>query len=350
MAAIVFPSSPSAGTQFISPLGMMYVYDGTAWTTSPSSNQIGSTNLANSFRYRSIYTRGYVSCGYQSGTAWNNCNRTVHATDTTTNLGTMFNYVSAYVCGSFSDYNHYIYGNGSNYYSGSSTITGTMSMVTETGRGNSSSWNTQYSRADCGVLMNAGLTCAYITAGGTTATDRHVFATDTISVSQAVMNNTQTSGTVGAGMFGQYYGYIVQNGASQLNFATEIFVAGQWGGLSTDGQPKALSSKYGWGYIKNSSNTASLSLYALNDTTQAFITTTNTPDASGEENMQIGQDWGYCLGNYDGAQNNNAYKVTYATHSCVAGGSKMQPSGHGGMSSGWCGTASARICGSIAGG
>jgi len=349
MTAIVFPSSPSVGTQFISPIGQEYVYDGVGWTTSPSSNQVGSTNLGNSFRYRSIYTRGYTSCGYQNSSPWNNCNRTVHATDTTTNLGTLYNYTSSYICGGYSDFNHYVYGNGSNAVGGQSTITGTMSMITETGRGNSSSWNTQYSRGDCGVLMNAGLTCAYISGSGTSATDRHVFATDTISTAQAVMNNTQSGGAV-TGFYGQYYGYLVSNGSTQFNFTTEIWVGASLSTSGCDGHSKSLSSKYGYGYVKTGTYASTSNMQVLNDTTQAYITATNSPDTSGEENYQIGQDWGYCIGNYNGAQNNNAYKVTYATHAVVAGGSNMQPSGHGGMSSGTCGTASARICGSIAGG
>ena len=42
---------------------------------------------------------------------------------------------------------------------------------------------------------------------------------------------------------------------------------------------------------------------------------------------------GYCLGHYNGAQNNNSYKWNYLTDSYADGGSSMQPKGHDGMSS-----------------
>ena len=41
------------------------------------------------------------------------------------------------------------------------------------------------------------------------------------------------------------------------------------------------------------------------------------------------------LGQYDGVQNNKAFKWTYASRTGVVGGSDMQPKGHDGMSSGW---------------
>jgi hypothetical protein len=57
---------------------------------------------------------------------------------------------------------------------------------------------------------------------------------------------------------------------------------------------------------------------------------------SGEENFTMGQDWQYCLGEYDGLQNNNAWKFYYSTETGFSGGSDMQPKGHAGSSSGTC--------------
>jgi hypothetical protein len=57
----------------------------------------------------------------------------------------------------------------------------------------------------------------------------------------------------------------------------------------------------------------------------------------GEENLTVGQDWQYCLGEYNGAQNNGSWKFFYATETGVSGASTMEPKGKGGSSSGACG-------------
>ena len=44
-----------------------------------------------------IWTHGYVGGGYQNGSPWNNVNRTVHATDTSTNLGDILDRSGAYM-------------------------------------------------------------------------------------------------------------------------------------------------------------------------------------------------------------------------------------------------------------
>ena len=72
------------------------------------------------------------------------------------------------------------------------------------------------------------------------------------------------------------------------------------------------------------------------------------PKNNGEENWQIGQNWGYMLGAYDAAplgQNNDAEKVNYLTDTSTAMGSDTQPKGHDGASSGSCATGSAAFVG-----
>ena len=54
--------------------------------------------------------------------------------------------------------------------------------------------------------------------------------------------------------------------------------------------------------------------------------------SSGEENMCMGQDWGYCLGNYAGGgggyQNNRTWKRLHATDGDIVLGFKAEPKGH----------------------
>jgi FlaA1/EpsC-like NDP-sugar epimerase len=74
-----------------------------------------------------------------------------------------------------------------------------------------------------------------------------------------------------------------------------------------------------------------------------FATDTNAGNVTkpetntGEENFTMGQDWQYCLGNYNGEQNNNNWKFYYATDSGTAGVSGLSPTAQAGQSSAICG-------------
>lgn len=343
--AFDFPSSPSAGTQYVAPTGIMYLYDGSAWTSSGSA--VSPNPFYNSFKYRTIYTRGYASCGYKNSSPWRNCNRTIHATDTTTNLGDLFDYAASYINGGWSDYNHYVYGNGSGAVGGSSTYTSSMSMVTETNRSHSSSWDTTSSRGDTAVFINPTNTIGYITAGGSQNTDKHNYVTDTMYSSgvAAALANPNVAGAA-TGMFGEFKGWATNGSVCNLTFSTETWASGGMSVGANDGHSKCLSSKHGFGYIKVGSYASTSQMYKNNDVTGSNLTTSvYSPDVSGEENYQVGQNWGYCVGNYNGNQNNNTYKVNYLTDAVTALGSAAQPKGHDGMSSGCCGSASAFLIG-----
>ena len=63
----------------------------------------------------------------------------------------------------------------------------------------------------------------------------------------------------------------------------------------------------------------------------------------GEENMMMGQDWGYMMGQYDGQQNNHTTKWDYSTDVETNMGASTRPKGHYGQSSGGCCSASASV-------
>ena len=68
------------------------------------------------------------------------------------------------------------------------------------------------------------------------------------------------------------------------------------------------------------------------------------PTAHGEENWQMGQDWGYSIGSYISAQSNQSCKVIFATHTFntgSAGHEALRPKGHDGASSGSTGSRAA---------
>jgi len=309
----------------------------------------------NTFLYRTIYTRGYMHCGYQNSSPWRNTNRTMHNTDTTTNLGDMMENGAAYVDVGFSDYNSYVWPNAG--FQGNSTYCSSMSMITENVRTHSSTWSmTTSSRIQSKVLMNNGLTACYITCGGSTSTDKFSTITDTMYAASSVPANPATSGgSLGsaAGFFGQYYGTIGNaTSSASLSWATDTWTNGTWSWLAsnnTDGIVHGLSSKWGLGYNSSGGNTSNSTYYKFNDTTLTYLSAINRNDNGGEENYEIGQDWGYELGNYNGAQNNNSFKQYYTSDTLVNGGSTMQPKGHGGASSGGCATGSCLLLGGVMG-
>ena len=347
--AIDFPSSPAVGAQYVASTGRVYLYDSaSSWTSRGDTQTVNP--FTNSFKYRTIYTRGYTSAGYANSSPWRNVNKTIHATDITSNLGDILDAAASYIDGGFSDYYHYIYGMGGQV-GGSSTNTLSVNMTTDAGRSNNASWNTTTSRSDCVVLMNSNLSMAYITLGGSSATDKHNYITEVMYASgSAPANPIGGGGTSGAGtaMFGEYRGWFNYNGSSaNIDWSTETWTSAGWTtAAGTDGQPKGLSSKHGYGYSSVGSYAASATYYKYSDVTGgSSVLSVSRPESCGEENCQIGQNSGYTIGAYNGTQNNNSTKTNYLTDTCIAMGADTQPKGHDGMSSAACGTASATVLG-----
>jgi hypothetical protein len=302
--------------------------------------------ITNKFLYRIIYTRGYMSNGYKNGAPWKNVNRTVHTTDTTTNLGDMHNNTGSYLDGGWSEYYHYVY-NASGAVNGNSTNVSAINMSTESSRTHQSAWNLKTSRSNNGSLMNSSLSAAYITAGANTTTDKHDFATETM---YSLGNNCPTGGGTAGGVsrfFGASKGWVWNNDVGgSITWTTETWSSGGLS-LSTDGQPKGLSSKLGWAYCAQGSYAGTNYYYKINDETGVNMATAiSRPESAGEENQQVGQYWGYSVGSYNGsAQTNNTQKTMYLTDTVIAMGSDTQPKGHDGASSGATGSASALIIG-----
>jgi hypothetical protein len=350
--AFDFPTSPAIGAQYVAPTGKIYLYDNNSSWTLKGDTQ--TTNpFVNSFRYRTIYTRGYMSAGYKSGTPWRNVNRTQHATDVTTNLGDMLDYAASYIDGGWSDYYHYVY-NMSDAVQGSSNRTSSVNMQTESIRTVNTAWYTTSSRTDLSSMMNSNLTICYITHGGSAATDKHSMVTETMLAAGSVPNNPLgVGGTAGGSsrFFGEFSGWINYSGASaSLSWSSETWTSGGLTFAATsDGQPKGLSSKLGFAYCATGSYGGSATYYKYNDVIGgSSVLSISRPEPCGEENQQVGQNWGYTVGSYNGsAQTNNTQKTNYLTDTCIAMGSETQPKGHDGASSGCTASASAMFVGGV---
>ena len=341
--ALSFPSSPSTGNQYVAPTGVLYVWDG-SWTTQGDTQ--ASNPFENSFLYRTIYTKGYMLGGYKNSSPWRNINKTIHATDLTTNLGDLLTYASSYIGGGFSDFNAYTYPS-TGAVGGSGTTVECMNMTSETMRALDSARYLKTSRSDAEAMMTPALTSAYIVGGGTTAVDRHNFVTDTMYAAGTAPASPLSGGASGGFgvIFGEFKGWISQGAGSSFTWATEIWATG---GMSwaTGGQPKGLSSKHGHGYGGTGGYDGSVNLGKYSDATGTNLATIARNKTNGEENWQIGQNAGYMLGAYDGAgQNNDAGRMNYLTDTWTALGSDAQPKGHDGASSGTCATGAAVFVG-----
>ena len=340
---------PAVGTQFVADTGILYLYDNSGtWSTLGDTQS--SNPFTNAFKYRSIYTRGLVSGGYKDASPWRNVNRTVHSTDVTTNLGDIIDQAAAYVDGSYSDYYQYIYAT-SPSWPGTGNYTSSINMATEAGRTNQSSWNTTQSYGnygDAGVIINSNLTLAWI-VGDQSVIDKHNLVTETMYAAGAGGSGVGTAGDWVCCWYGENYGWVKHSSNGSRNhkiyFPTETWSSA---GLTvgTDGWGKALKTKDGYAYVKNGGNITT-SAYKVNDNTGSNIRTDLNFNNAGEENYQNGQNWGYCLGEYNGAQNNNTYKITHGTDVYTVLGSASQPKGHDGMSSAAMSTASSYLLGGL---
>lgn len=275
------------------------------------------------YKFRQVISTTYMLGGYKSGVLWNNVNRCIHATDTTTNLGD--NYINNfhYKSGATGYTQVYIWNGGS--------VT-SFDMRTETRR-NQGSWN--MNGANTGTLYEPDRNYGWIYGQGTgNTTRRWTFSTQSMT---NINNNGWNSH--GAGFSGETRGYGWDNGGymREMDWSTE-----SWRGAASNGgahgQQKGMGSKDGKGYGGNQGSYAGGYQFRItNDITGERRGIVGKPFGNmGEENYTLGQDHTYCLGTFDGAQNNRSFRFTYATDSGFETGSTTQPKGKGGSSSGHC--------------
>lgn len=335
-------------------VGLPFSGTGT-WVNFQGNNY--TVTIGSSFRYRSIFTHGFLAGGYRGSNPWRTVNQTYHATDITVCRGDQLDRAASYVDGNYSDYNGYVYGT-QNAYDGSGIHTSSINLHTGTGRtfGDSvdyghgdvynstpdtigTSWDLWNGVNDAGAISGKLNQRGYVTGHGSAGNwQRLNFVSETMSRFTGGSN-----GSFCSAFEGETRGYVFANtGDSRyLTFANETTTSWSATGLSGDGWKKSLSTKWGHGYHGNGNN-VTLPWMKVNDLTGTSISIFNQSDvASGEENMQEGQDWGYCLGNYGAeAQNNRTWKRFYASDSDVQMGFKTEPKGHLGQSSGACFSAS----------
>lgn len=373
----------SAATQ-----GALLTNDGTSafWAYPGASG----SNIASGFQYRSILTHGYVAAGYKDSGVWRTVNKTWHATDITFSCGDQLDQAGNYIGGTFSDYYGYVHGTGGgNAVSGGTAATHTSSYNLHTGisrsvfktaaggqsavafgyTGNNPAAVTNFPYGDGGgssVAANSSFTASgtgtwelsvgrtlfgalvdqinqvgYIAGGPqSSVTDKFHMPTEIMYVTTSTgMTNSHT-----AAGGGQNIGWWNFGGTGKsLTFSNDSYAS--WAPstvVSPDGVCKILTTKLGFHYSGTGSNNTN-GMQKYSDATGATQTTFTKPASYGEENFQMGQNWGYCLGAYNGLQNNYSAKHNYSNDSVTALGTASQPKGHVGMSSGVCSSAAASV-------
>lgn len=282
------------------------------WTHDLDSNYRLENPDQWSFRY--IINRGYTVAGYQNANPWRNGNRTVHASDVTISIGDVIDYSAAYIGGSHNGINLFVY-NCANSWLPAASATCSMSMITETNRGLNSSWNDTRARSYSGAWLdfmgnqwrnNGGRNRAYISSGNGN-TSRHDLNTE------AMISEIGGTISVVAHAETEFYAWVTA-GANRFEFSTETYTA--WSSYAGDapnhdGFNKHQATRIGFFYSSQGNNT-DRTVYKRRDTDGVTIRTGIVkPETGGEENLHTGMNKGYCISNYNYAQNNNAWIYQY---------------------------------------
>ena len=324
------------------------------------------------WRYRSVYTHGYLAGGYKGYNPWSSLNKTWHATDTTMYCGEQLGRTASYTNGIFSDYNAYVVAHGTSSYSSATAViasyglhNGTVRMFSGDGFSSSGvsygyvgnnplgeglSYGTAgYGSHVGGMAMDVTRSdpatanyikgySGYITGGGTAASNKMHYPTETMYTGA----NSGNSG-IGDGASGETRGWFnFSSDYRYITWSSDTWTAGGWGGWTKDYQCKIHSTKWGHHYVGTGDN-VTIGKARFSDSTGATLATFNKVRVYGEDNNETGQDWGYILGHYDGQQNNHTIKQAYSSDSEVTLGAGAMPKGHYGQSSGCCSSAAATI-------
>lgn len=284
------------------------------------------------FLTRTVITNAYMMGGYKDAVTWNNVNRIVCATDTTTNLGDnsierSFNYQSG-ACGKNIAF---VFG-AANAHATSSNYVIAFNMRTETQYLGSFSRTLNYAKYNTGTVFKEHYV-AWNTGGGGSNIDEYNLTTET-----KIQDIAGFYSGACWGMSTENYGIIFwENDDRMFTFATRTFaVRTSATKASNHSQQKSVNSKVGYGWAGNEGDYAGGNNYRrTNFTTNVSALNLAKPVTnSGEENYTMGQEYQYCLGMYNGLQNNISWKFNYSTETGAQGSSTMEPKGKAGASSG----------------
>lgn len=316
--------------------GMMEIYDQGVWKQ--VDNTTGGADYA--FLYRQIITTSYVVGGYKDSVPWKNVNRMVHATDVCTNLGDQIAENANYTSGVCNLTKGFLWGAAAAAFNQTTTTTVAFNMATETSAGTNANWNITAARNDCGTVFKEH-SFAWVIGGGPGGVDLFNLTTETMSSTGLTSITGSSDYQYGvATVSDELKGFAWADGATaKLSFATGSTLSISGGTVSgSSGQQKGINSKLRRGYAGNEGTyEAGYNLRRWDLVTEVNLGTTAKPIGnSGEENFDMGQNWQYMLGMYNGAQNNRGWRFNYVTETGYELGSGSTRTGVPGGSSGHC--------------
>ena len=320
------PTGPTGGATFPSSSTLSSA-GGTLSIDGPSGSVFWKSE---DWNYRIVFNRGYMAGGYRSSSPWKNVNKTIHATDTTANLGDLMTLGGSYIDGGWSDQYGYSWGL-DNAYPGTTVNGWSFNMSNDTSRG--AGWNMTVARNDSGVMMDEGK-AAFITGGNSDVTNKLPFSTETMGITTASGISTNYVGAA----HGEHKGYVWNGAMRIISYATESWA----GGPSTNGtHSKGLTGKNGSFYVGPANNTDKLKRHDNSSGTYSATITAAYPGLTtqGENNFQTGTEKGYCIAMWasPGSQVNDSWVMSWSNETPnhgVAGHAALQPKGQSGASSG----------------
>ena len=285
------------------------------------------------FPFRTIITTAFMQGGYKNSAAWNNVNKCIAATDTTTNLGdgatqAAFNYQ----WGACSKDYAYIFGAGGGH-AVSSNYTTAFNMRTET-QASDISRNLALNRHNFGGIFQEHY-ATWMAGGADGRIEEYNLTTKSLF---GTIGPTTYSGSTW-GMSHENYGiFYTGNNGNTFTFATRTNATRGGTGPGSHHQQKSVNSKYAFSWAGNEgSYNGGNNFRRTNWATNSTSGTVAKPVGNcGEENYTMGNDHQYMLGMYNGLQNNISWRFNYATESGFQGGASMEPKGKAGSSSGMC--------------
>ena len=286
------------------------------------------------FLTRTVINTAYVAGGYKDGVPWRNVNRTVAATDVTTNLGDQLTTQTNYKPGGCSKNIGYAWGATASNAAASNVVVA-FNMRTEvsytlagsTTLTNSASYNAAIFKEHYKSFIHGGANYPQI--------DEYNMMTET-----TIGHVTSIFQDYSWGMSHENFGliYASDNNTRAFHFAVNTAVTRSGTHPSAHHQQKSVQSKLQYCYAGNEGNYAGgNNLRRTNMVSDVTSGTVGKPVGnSGEENLTLGQHHQYMLGMYNGAQNNVSWKFWYASESGASVGATTEPKGQAGMSSAIC--------------
>ena len=267
--------------------------------------------------YKGTVVRGYTIGGYQNAVAYNTAYKTIHSTDTTSNLGAIMSYYDAYTAGASDGTFAYVFnGYATTGHLDSGTGINKLNMTTDA---NVSLATVMNNSKNATSTMRYRFNHAYVF--GNTDPEKFTYSTETPVVASTTWANRNSGGLSQNTAYGDNIGYFAYTGSGQsLTFATE-----SWNTWSPDsignGAWKCISSFTGYIYWKNSATT----FLKYNSNNASTSQQTVTTPSQQEENYHTGESKGYLVGMYDGAWQSTGGILDYISDTFVNASSANAP-------------------------